>query len=243
MGNHWRRKAIYCVSAGFHIAGIRASGQNGRVQGLLSGRIGLVVAVGLIAVIGFFGFQHFKPSKAVTTQATPPAAGQSTPPSPGAAPLPPAPLEVTTTSADLAGLTPADYPPTVTLLKPEEIRFKKGAIFTMKSGAPLFFVQEYLRDSKEGEKFEILDYDPAVRRVFLRAQDENGKPVALNTLDLHGTPSEVEPVPADSVVAFQGIADGSLVVEYQGDRFEVPVYDTDFLDQVAQRRAQRGGGN
>lgn len=220
---------------------MRAAGHNGPVQGLLSGRTGLAVAVVLIAVIGFFGFQHFKPSKTATTPASAPPVAESTQAPPGAAPTPPpAPLQVPTTSANLADLTPADYPPTVTLLKPEEIRFKKGAIFTVKSGAPLFFVKEYLRDSKEGEKFEILDYDPAVRRVFLRAQDPNGNPIALNTLDLHGTPSEVESVPANSVVAFQGIADGSVVVEYQGDRFAVPVYDTDLLDQVAQRRAQKG---
>lgn len=144
---------------------------------------------------------------------------------------------------NLADLTPADYPPTVTLLKPEEIRFKKGAIFVAKSGAPLFFVKEYLRDTKEGEQFQILDYDPADRRVFLRAQDTNGNPIALNTLDLHGTCTQTVSISANTIVALDGVSDGSLVVAYQGDKFEVPVFDTDLLDQVAQRRAQRTGGN
>lgn len=218
-----------------------AAGQNESVQGLFSGRLGLAVAAVVIAVIGYFAFQHFKSSKS-GGGLTLPGVALSSPSASNAGSTPP-PAMLPTSTVDLSGLTPADYPPTVTLVKPEEIRFKKGAIFAMKAGSPLFFVKDYLRDSKEGEQFQILDYNPAERRVFLRAQDPTGNAIALNTLDLHGTCSEVEPVPANTVVAFQGISDGNLVVNYQGDRFAVPVYDTDFMDQVAQRRAQRGSGN
>jgi len=195
----------------------------------------------LLAVIGILAFIHLKPSKpaAPAPPPAPPAAAQAPPPvAPLAAPTPPPAPLAPSAPANLSDIAPADYPPTVTLLKPEEIRFKRGAIFTAKSGAPLFFVKEYLRDATEGEQFQILDYNPAERRVFLRAQDTNGNIVALNTLDLHGTCTQTVPVPADTVVAFQGISDDSAVVAYQGDKFAVPVFDTDLLDQVAQRRCQ-----
>jgi len=194
-------------------------------------------------IVGALAWFHFRPAKPIAPP-PPTAVVQSFPAAstPPPAPLPAAPL-TSSAPANLADLTPADYPPSVTLLKQEEIRFKKGAIFTAKSGAPLFFEKEYLRDTKEGEQFQILDYNPAERRVFLRAQDTDGRAVALNTLDLHGTGSETVPVPANTVVAFQGISDGNVVVEYQGDKFVVPVFETDLLDQVAQRRSQTPAGN
>jgi hypothetical protein len=145
-------------------------------------------------------------------------------------------------SLSLTELTPADMPASVTLQKPGEIRFKKGTYFVAKAGTPLFFHTEYVRDAKEGEQFQILDYNPGTRHVYLRAQDPDGNPIALNTLDLHGCSKEVVTLPASTTVTLEGISDGNALVAYNGDKFAVPVRDTDLLQQAAARRAQRSGG-
>jgi hypothetical protein len=155
---------------------------------------------------------------------------------------PPAPVMPEATSTlKLADLTPADIPATVTLLKPEQIRFRKGGTFVAKGGAPLLFEKLYLRDAKPGEQFQILDYNPADRHIFLRAVDPYGKIIAINTLDLHGTGKDPESLPPNTTVSLQGVTDGNALVTYQGDRFVVPVDDTDLLSQAAIRRQSRGG--
>ena len=141
----------------------------------------------------------------------------------------------------LSDIAPADMPPSVTLQKPAEIRFKKGTYFIAKPGTPLFFLSEYVRDAKAGEQFQILDYNPGTRHVFLQAKDQNGNIIALNTLDLHGCSKDVVTLPASTTVALQGVSDGNALVAYNGDKFAVPVVDTDLLQQAAARKAQRDG--
>jgi len=142
------------------------------------------------------------------------------------------------TTIALGDLTQADYPPSITLLKTELIPFKKGCHFIAKAGTPLFFMKDYIRDAKSAEPFEILDYNPIERRVFLRSKDSDGNTIALNALDLHGSSKEIVTVPPNTVVSMRGLVDGNALVAYNGDRFLVPVGDTDLLSQVTQRRAQ-----
>ena len=207
---------------------------------------GVAIVIGIIALAGAgVAYNYYSkrpagrallPSEAtpgeVTSAASPEeTAGPTSTPTPGA-------------TLTLAELTTADIPASVTLLKPAQIRFKKGSYFVTKQGAPLFFLNQYLRDAKGGEEFQILDYDPGTRRVFLRAHDPEGRDVAVNTLDLHGSSTGVETVPASTVVAVQGVADGDALVTYNGERFAVPVDDTDLLQQAADRRAgSAGSGN
>lgn len=136
------------------------------------------------------------------------------------------------------GASAAERPSSITLLKPGHIRFKKGGKFLVKSSAPLFYRQEYLGDAAPGQQLQILDYNPETRRVYLWWNNPNGNPIAVNTLDLHGACKDIETVPANTVVALKSIADGNALVEYNGDRFFVPVSDTNLRDQAAQWRGQ-----
>jgi hypothetical protein len=206
------------------------------------------IILGAVIILGVVAFTL----KRHMTNAKPPSVAASLPSSPSSVSAPAASTETNSAPAEqpdtdsstsaptltLSELTRADWPSSITLLKPAQIRFKKGGNFISKAGTPLFFDTEYLRDAKEGEQFQILDYDPTSRRVFLRSKDPDGNTVALNTLDLHDSNPEVGTVPANTVVALQGVVDQDALVGYNGDRFLVPVCDTDLLSQAALRRAQ-----
>lgn len=220
-------------------------GQHAVMVGFVTRRQGLAIGAGVIVLIcAAAGVTYFgkRPKPIISL---PSFVSALAPHASSTAPGPGQPENATAAegpSLSLTELTPADMPPSVTLQKPAEIRYKKGALFVAKAGAPLFFHTEYVRDAKEGEQFQILDYNPGTRHVYLRAQDQDGNAIALNTLDLHGSSKEIETLPASTTVTLQGISDGNALVAYNGDSFAVPVRDTDLLEQAAARRAQRSGG-
>jgi hypothetical protein len=219
--------------------------QHASMVGFVTRRQGLAIGVGVIVLIcAAAGVTYYakRPKQLISLPSLVSALAH---PASSSASAPEQPENATPAegpSLSLTELTPADMPPSVTLQKPAEIRFKKGSYFVAKAGAPLFFLTEYVRDAKEGEQFQILDYNPGTRHVYLRAQDPNGNPIAVNTLDLHGCSKDVVTVPASTTVTLQGISDGNALVAYNGDRFAVPVRDTDLLEQAAARRTQRSGG-
>lgn len=195
----------------------------------------VIVAIVLMAGIAAGHYYYTKQAKEnpqASSSLTSPSAPQSSP-----GPAEPAAPEPSGLTVD--ELTAADLPASITLQKDEQLRFKKGNTFVAKSGTPLFFVDKYVRDAKPGEKFPILDYDPEKRKVFLGARDDSGSLVAFNTLDLHDSSTIGDTVPANTVVTLQGISNGDALVAHQGERFAVPVGDTDLLQQATQRRAQK----
>jgi hypothetical protein len=220
-----------------------------------SGRTGAIVVAALLVIGAGLVALHYKTKQRLAnetiaivqanagnaTPATGKTPAMAMPPTSGsgvpvlAPPPSPTPISV----ASLGTISPADMPKMVTLLKAETVVYRKGATFVTKADAPLFFSNQYVRNARKGEQYEILDYNPVERKVFLKAQAQNGQVIALNALDLHGTVAKSEPVPANSQIQCIGVSGESVEIAYQGDRILVPAGDTDFVQQV---QKLRGGG-
>jgi hypothetical protein len=189
----------------------RCCSESGSVTSRLLAQLAgfLIAVVVVIAVIKYSMGRHLIVGHPSPAAPSPPAQSQNTP-------APEIPQQVAVPALALNELTKADWPDSVTLLNATQIPFKKGSHFVAKDTTPLFFYGQYWSDAKAGDEFEILDYDPEAERVYLSSTNSGG----------------------DTIVQLLKVAGGAAMVSYQGDRFDVPIDDTDLLDRAARQRAQ-----
>ena len=182
-------------NAGSYILGRTMSAQQKKSSGCGSGCLGIIVLVFLAAMIGKcssgpekpkneahnasdgnggFSIQEPVPSDSGAVQKAPPTA------TPANTPL--APLV-------LGDLKDADLPASITLKTAVEFPFRVGDTVTVKDKAPVFFNDQYVTDANQGDRFEILKFDPKTLRVFCRSKDKTGRTIAINIHTTHLTPT------------------------------------------------------
>ncbi|MGA3169897.1 MAG: hypothetical protein ABSE62_02690 [Chthoniobacteraceae bacterium] len=183
----------------------------------------------VIVVVKLWSVRHASEENRTPVAAAAPSPARSVAPAPTAA-------------LTVEELTRADWPASVTLLISTQIPFKKGSHFVTKDITPLFFYSQYWSDAKPGDEFEILDYDPERERVYLSSTNSAGEAIALNALESFGYCRELSVIPANKEVQLLKVVGNTAFVSYLGDRFVVPIGDTDLLDRAAKIRA-RGGAS
>jgi len=230
-------------NAGSYILGRAMSAQQ-KSSGCGSGCLVIIVLVFLAAMIGKWSSGPEKPKNESrnasngnggfsTQEPVPFDSGtvQKAPPTATPANTPLAPLA-------LGDLTDADLPSSITLKTAVEFPFRVGDTVTVKDKAPVFFNDQYVTDANQGDRFEILKFDPKTLRVFCRSKDKTGRTIAVNIRTTHLTPTSVVTAPAGTTVALNRLDGDSVLVSYVGGSQLVPINETDLLLMAARKRQQ-----